>query len=121
MKAIKRIVVLAVLGIAILLGWKVGSAELANYDLSQDLHTLASAQSSFRFGNVMHSDDDIRQAVINKAQEEGITLQPDQVTIQHTDDRYNSPLYLTARYDVPVQVGDYSFVLHFTPASGEAQ
>lgn len=120
MKAIKRILLLAVAGLALLAGWRIGSAELANYDLQEDLHQLASAQTSFRFGNVMHSDDDIRAAVIRKAQEEGIALQPDQVTIQHTEDRANAPLYLEARYDVPVQVGDYSFVLHFAPASGSS-
>ncbi|HEU5452564.1 MAG TPA: hypothetical protein VFU76_11290 [Terriglobales bacterium] len=119
MRPIKRIFVLAILAVAILLGWRVGVAELANYNLQGDLHDLASAQSSFRFGNVSHSDDDVRAAIIAKARDQGIVLQPDQVTVQHTEDRYNSPLYLSAKYDVPVQVGDYSFVLHFKPTSSE--
>lgn len=117
MRLIKRIVALAIVAVAILAGWKVGSAELANYDLQEDLHQLASAQTSFRFGNIAHSDEDIREQVIQRAMAEGIQLQPDQVTVQHTTDRPDRPLYLAAQYSVPVTVADYSFVLHFTPTS----
>ena len=119
MHTIKRIFVLAIVGLGIFAGWRVGSAELANYELQEDLHELASSQSSFRFGNVSQSDDDVRAAVIRKAMSYGIDLQPEQVTVRHSDDRANAPLYLAAHYSVPVSVADYSFVLSFSPSSAD--
>ena len=119
MRILKRILVLAIVAVAILAGWGVGSAELANYNLEEDLHELASAQSSFRFGNVAKSDDDLRQAVISRAMDEGIQLQPEQVTVEHSDSRPDAPLYLAAHYSVPVKVADYSFVLQFKAASAD--
>lgn len=116
MRRLKSLVVLTIVAVTVLGGWRVGSVELANLELQQDLHDLTS-QSSFRFGNTTRTDDDVRDAVIRKAMARGIELQPNQVTIQHPDDRPNAPLYLAADYSVPVDVADYSFVLHFQPSS----
>lgn len=117
---LKRILMLAIAALAMLTAWQVGSAELANYNFQEDLHDLGSAQSSFRFGNVSRSDEDIREAVIRKADAEGIELTPDQVTVRHADDRADAPLYLEARYSVPVKVVNYSFVLQFNASSSHS-
>ena len=113
----KRILALVIAALALLAGWRVAYAEIANFQLQGDLHELASSQSSFRFGNVPQTDDAVRDAVIRKAVADGVDLQPDQVTVQRSDDRPDAPLYLAADYSVPVQVAQYSFVLHFTPSS----
>ena len=117
MRRIKMIVVIAVLALAIFAGWQVGSVEVANLELQEDMHDLASSQSSFRFGNTStRSDDDFREAVIRKAKSYDIELKPEQVTVQRAESG-NAQLYLAADYSVPVNVAQYSFVLHFTPSS----
>ena len=111
MKRLKTILALAVIGFAILGGWRVGSSEVANLEFQEDLHDLAS-QRSFRFGNAPpKSEDELREAVIRKAHEYDIDLTPEQVTVR------TAPTYLAAEYSVPVNLPRMSFTLHFTPSS----
>lgn len=76
MRRIKIVVVTAVLALAAVAGWRVGSCELANFQLQEDLHDMA-AEAGARYGyTVARSDDDFRQSVIRKAKEYGIELKP---------------------------------------------
>ncbi len=112
MKQIKTIVILGALAFAIVAGWRIGASEVANFELQEDLHDLASQKSSFRFGNAApRSEDELREAVIRKASEHDIDLTPEQVTVQ------TSPTYLAADYSVPVNLPRVSFTLHFNPSS----
>ena len=116
MKRVKLILLLAVLGFAILGGWRVGSSEVANLEFQSDLQDLASPRS-FRFGNSpAKSEDEMREAVIRKAREYSINLEPDQVTVRPPAPGANS-MYLAADYSVPVNLPRFSFTLHFTPSS----
>ena len=114
MKRIKTALAVAVLAFAVLAGWRVGSSEMANLELQEDLNDMAS-QKSFRFGNTpSKSEDELREAVIRKAGEYDIHLAPEQVTVR------TSPTYLAADYSVPVNLPRLSFTLHFTPSSEKA-
>ncbi|HVP43387.1 MAG TPA: hypothetical protein VMS96_08130 [Terriglobales bacterium] len=120
MKRIKTLVVVAVLAFAALAGWKVGTCELANMELQEDMLNLASGVGgSYAKYNSPHTDEDFREAVIRDAREHDIRLQPSQVTVRHTGSGsgQDSTLYLAADYRVPVDVLGYSFVMHFTPTS----
>ena len=117
MKKIKNIVMAAALALAVLVGWKAGSSELANMELQEDMQDLASGVGAYTKYAVVRSDEDLRQAVIRKAEDHDIALTPDEVTVQHRGDGANPTTYLAADYRVPVTLPGYSFVLHFTPSS----
>lgn len=117
MRRIKIIVVIAVLVLAVVAGWQIGSCELANIQLQEDLRDLASPAVT-RYGYPSaRSDDDFRDAVIHKAKEHDIKLQPNQVTVERRGSGIDSTVYLAAEYSVPVNLRWYSFTLHFTPSS----
>jgi hypothetical protein len=112
-----------ILGLAVLLllavGWQFGSRELANIELQDEMHDLAS-QAGTRVGLVApNSDDDLRGAVVRKAKQHDIELQPEQVTVQRTGSEDKQTLYLAANYTVPIVLPGFSFALHFTASSGK--
>ena len=83
------------------------------------MHDLAS-QLDTRIGfSAPKSDDDYRNVVIHKAQEHGIALQPDQVTVQRSGSEIAPVIYLEADYTVKVGLPGFSYALHFAPSSGE--
>jgi hypothetical protein len=88
--------------------------EMTNMSFQDDLKEVAVLGAS----NANKTDDDLRLAVLNKAREHEIALTPEQVTIQ----RFGSPglagVYVAVDYSVPINLPGYSFVLHFTPNSG---
>lgn len=116
MRRIKNILVLAALVLAVLLGWKVGWYQVANLQLQEDMRDLAT-DTGFKYA-VSRSDDDLRNAVIRKAQDYDIQLKPSQVVVRRGDSGNASTIYLAADYTEPVTLpGGYSFVMHFTPSS----
>ena len=117
MRRIAIILGIAVLVLAVVADWQVGASELANMNFQDDLHDLAS-QVGIHIGFAAPtSDEDTRLAVIRKAKERGIDLQPTQVTVRRTNSGETSTLYLAADYIVPVNLAFFSFNLHFTPVS----
>lgn len=117
MRGIKIILGAAVLILAVVAAWQIGSCELANMNLQEDLRDLAS-QASTHVGLVGPiSDEDMSLAVIRKAKEHGIELKPTEVTVRRTNPGPTSTLYLAADYTAPVTIVFFSFGLHFTPSS----
>ncbi len=114
MRGIKLILGLAVLVIGLSTGWLVGTDEVANIQFQGDLHDLASQSRNYVRYTPPRSEDEFRIAVIHKAREHGIRLDPEQVTVQQTGP---GTTYLAADYSVPVELPWGSFVLHFTPSS----
>ena len=117
MRIIKLILGAAVLFLLCTAGWQVGSAEVANMNLQEEMRDLA-AQAGTHVGFVTpKSDEEMKLAVILKAKEHGIDLNPTQVTVQRTNPGEASTLYLAADYTVWVNLGPFSFRRHFAPAS----
>ena|ERR1700722_771241 len=117
MGKVKLIFGLAVLGLAIIVGWQIASLELANSELQSDLRDFAT-QAGARIGlNAPSTDDDLRNAVIHKAEEYGIPLEAQQVTVQHTGTGATSAVRLSVDYQGRVNLPGFSFFLHFTPSS----
>jgi hypothetical protein len=117
MKKLLLIVGLVALVLAVSAGWQIVSCELANRQLQEDLRDL-SVQGAARIGLAApSSDDDLRNAVIAKAKQYDILLQPNQVTVTRAPDGQSPALYVTADYIVPLHVLGLSFALHFTPSS----
>src|SRR5712671_8185574 len=88
--------------------------ELANYSFQDDLRQVAVAAG----GNPNKTDEDLRNAVVIKAKEHDIQLEPRQVTVQRLNSPGLSAAYVAADYSVPVNLPGYTFDLHFTPSSG---
>jgi hypothetical protein len=115
----KLILGLAILGPAVVAGWQVVSCEIANLELQTDMRDIA-AQVASRIGlEAPNSDEDLRNAVIHKAGEHGIQLEPAQVTVQQTGSGKTLAIYLAADYKARVSLLLYSFSLHFTPSSAK--
>ena len=113
----KLFVGLAVLALVAITGWQIGSCEIANLELQTDLHDI-SIQLASRIGmEAPNSDQDLRNAVVHKAEEHGIHLEPEQVTVQHVGSGKTEAIYLAAEYDARVKLPGYSFTLHFSPSS----
>lgn len=116
MGKIKAIVLLVILGCAIFVGWQVGACEWANAEFQTDLHNLA-GNASISIGHYTPwTDDQFRDAILRKANEEGIVLQADQVVVQHPDSATGT-VYLEADYSKQINLPGYSFVMHFNPSS----
>jgi hypothetical protein len=117
MRLFKIILGLAVLAPVVTAGWQIGSWEVANMNLQEDIRDMAS-QAGTHLGIVVpKSDEDVRGDVVRKAKELGIELRSDQVTVRRTNPGEKSILYVAADYTVPVNMVLFSFNLHFTPSS----
>jgi hypothetical protein len=119
MGKVKLILGLAVLAVAIIAGWQIGSCEVANLALREDLRDIA-AQTGAHIGlNSFNTDEDFRNAVIREAQMHGIQLGPEQVTVERTGTVQAPIIYLAADYKVPVKLPGFSFTLHFHPSTAK--
>lgn len=118
MRTVSIIFGLAILVFASIAGWQIGTCEVANIRLRDDMQDMAS-QSGVRIGlTTARTDDDFRNAVLGKAEQYGIELAPDQVTVQRTGSSVTGTISIGADYTVPIHLPGYSFTLHFTPESG---
>jgi hypothetical protein len=115
----KLILGLAILGLAVVAGWQIASCEIANLELQADMRDIA-AQGGPRIGlEAPSSDEDLRNAVVHKAEEHDIQLEQAQVTVQRTGSGKTLAIYLAADYKARVNLLLYSFSLHFTPSSAK--
>jgi hypothetical protein len=119
MQTVKIALGIAVLGIACVAGWQVGTCELANMELRDDMQDLASQLGTHIGLASPRSDEDFRNAVLNCAKRYEIELTPDQVTVLRTDSGATASIYLAADYTVPIHLPGLFFTIHFTPASGK--
>lgn len=118
MRRVTIILGVAVLVLIVFAGWQIGTCELANMNLQEEMHDLAS-QAGTHMGVVPppSSDEDVSRAIIRRAKEHGIELVPAQVTVRRTNPGEKSTLYVAADYTVAVNLAFFSFNLHFTPSS----
>jgi hypothetical protein len=117
MRNFKIVFGVVVLVLAVMMGWQVASWELADIQFQDELQDMGSMAGAHIGVVVPLSDEEVVRAVIHKAGEHGIELDPDQVTVQHIGSGEKSTMYLAADYRVPVKVLFFSFKLHFTPSS----
>jgi hypothetical protein len=114
MGTVKAITGILAIVAAIYALFQVVPPELANYSFQDDLRQVAMMGGS----NPHTSDQDLIASVVKKALDHQITLAPEAVTVQRIGTPGSPAVYLAADYSVPVSLPGYSFVLHFTPSSG---
>jgi len=102
-----------------IVGWQIGSFELANIELRDDMRDLA-AQVGWRAGlNPPNTDEDFRRAVARRAEGYGIQLEPEQVKVQRSGTDVAPIIYLSADYEARVKLLVFSFALHFNASSAK--
>jgi len=114
MGTIKAIIGFLAIIAVIYAGFQIIPPELNNYSFQDDLRNIAMVGGA----NPHQTDQDLLDAVIRKAQERGIALTPEHVTVQRIGTPGQPAVYVAADYSVPVSLPGYSFNLHFTPSSG---
>lgn len=95
-------------------GFQIIPPELTNYSFTDDLKNVAMVGGA----NPHQTDQELIDAVMKKAQEHEISLSPDHVTVQRIGTPGAPAVYIAADYTVPVTLPGYSFMMHFTPSSG---
>ncbi|MGC1647474.1 MAG: hypothetical protein WA741_16775 [Candidatus Sulfotelmatobacter sp.] len=118
MRNLKIILGIVALVLVLSTGWQIGSAVVSDMNFQEDLRDLGS-QAGAHVGVVVPpgSDEDAARAVIRKATEHGIELEPTQVTVRRMGSGETSTLYFAADYTVPINLVLFSFNLHFVPSS----
>ena len=114
MGSVKAIIGVLVFVALIYCGFQIIPPELSNYSFTDDLHQIAMVGGA----NPHQTDQDIIDAIVKKASEHQITLAPEQITVQRIGTPGAPAVYVAVDYSVPVTLPGYSFVLHFTPSSG---
>lgn len=114
MGTIKMIIGIVAILAAIIACAQVAPPEVSNLSFQEDLKEIAVLGSA----NQNKTEDDLRVAVMNKARDHNIPLNPDQITIQRIGSAGMTGVYIGVDYTVQVNLPGYSFVLHFTPNSG---
>jgi hypothetical protein len=109
----------AVVGFLVIVGviysaFQIAPPEMTNYSFQDDLRNIAMVGGA----NPHETDQQLLDEVMKKAQERGITLTAEQVTVLRIGTPGAPAVYVGADYSVPVNLPGYSFVLHFTPSSG---
>ena len=98
-------------------GWQLAGCELANLELREDLKDIGSLVGT-RIGMTdVRSDEYLRQAVIRKAAEHNIVLEPEQVTVERAGTSEAPVIYITADYTARVDLPGKTVLLHFTPTN----
>jgi len=112
MATLKLIFVCGVLGVMVLVGYKIIPPYFTNYEL-EDAIKNESVQATYS----TRTEDDIREAVIKHARNYDITLTPKQVKVTRVGGFGNGILNIEAEYSVPVDLPGYSTTLEFHPSS----
>ncbi len=108
---------LLIVSLAAIAAWQVAAAYLANSELQSDMNDLA-AQNSARIGlSPIATEEELHAAVISKAKEHGIQLQPEQVMAHRTVTPGMLGISLAADYAARINLFVLSFTIRFTPSS----
>ena len=109
---------LAALVLAAIAVWQIGSCELANIELQDDMRDIAS-QASTHIGLVQpKSDEDLCNAVIRKAAEHDIRLRPEHIRVDRSGSGDTATVHLSADYKIQLNAPGWAYTLHFSPSSG---
>ena len=99
------------------IAWQIAACYMAKTALQSEMDYLT-AQLDLKTGLTRPlSEDELRNAVIEKAKEQGVELEPQQVTVEKTVTSDKSVIHLAVDYDGRVNVIVYSFRPHFTLTS----
>jgi hypothetical protein len=114
MGTVKAIVGVLAIIFVVYAAFQIAPPEMTNYSFQDDLKDIALTAGA----NPHTTDQELLDQVMKRAQERGLSLKPEQVTVQRIGTPGAPAVYVAADYNVSVSLPGYSFVLHFTPSSG---
>jgi hypothetical protein len=114
MGTVKAIVGFLAIIFVVYAAFQIAPPEMTNYSFQDDLKDIALTAGA----NPHTTDQDLLDQVMKKAQERGLSLKPEQVTVQRIGTPGAPAVYVAADYSVSVSLPGYSFTMHFTPSSG---
>ena len=98
-------------------GWQIAACYVANSELQSDLKDLA-VQNGARIGLLsVATEDELRSDVVARAKNDGISLEPQQITVRRTMTPDVLSIDLAADYEARANLLVYSFPIHFAPSS----
>ena len=110
---------LAILAIAVWIGWQLASIKLNNIEFRDDLRDIAT-QRGANIGLVgPKTEEEIRGQVVRAAAEHGFDLPPDQVALQQYTDLSKRQIWydITVDYTARLNLLVYSRNFHFTQSN----
>ena len=117
MKRVLLVAIVGLIGAAVFAAYQVGSVYLANIELQSDLKDL-SALTGTRIGLVdPRSTGQIRDQAIEHAAQHGISLEPEQVSVERNGEGKDGTISISTAYDTNMNVFGYRWTIHFTAAS----
>ena len=112
----RKLKILLGVGVAALLvstGWQMFSAYYENLELAEDLSDI-SADVGTRIGlSAPSSEDELRGFIIKKANDRGIHLEENEVTVNVTGEGKAAVISLGADYHVKINMFFHFFPMHF--------
>ena len=97
--------------------WQIAACYVANSELQSDLKDLA-VQNGARIGWVsVATEEELQSAVVARAKEHGILLEPQQITVRRTMTPDVLSIFLAVDYEMRANLFVYSFPIHFAPSS----
>ena len=109
MNKLKLILAVALLALIVSTGWQVACCELANYELANyelqdDLKDIAS-QAGARIGMARpSSDEELQQAVVARARNHHIQIDPGQATVRHSGSEEAPVVLLAVNYSAKIDL-----------------
>jgi len=116
-KKLTIVLIIALVAVAGIAGWQVASVEIANAELRDELHDVASKLDTRIGFAAPKSDDDYRNEIVRRAGKLGIPLNPEQVTVERRGSGETETITLTADYTVSIRVPGLAYPMHFAPSS----
>jgi hypothetical protein len=114
---IKVIAGFCLFGLLLATGWQIGTCQLNNFLLKDDLKDLAAMNAS-RIGLAgPESDADLRAMVIRKARAHSIYINPDQIVLVWSGSREKPEVFIATKYKARVFLPGFALVFHYTATS----
>ena len=110
MISFKALLAVALFGVLVYLGIKLGPPLVNNYQFQDDIKTVA----RFAVYAQNRTEGNIREEVLRRAKDLGLPVKPDQVRVVKNTYRVN----IEVRYNVMVETPAYTFNLKFNPRVG---
>lgn len=117
MKKLKLAVWVVVACLGVDAGWQIANIEIANAELQDDMKDIAWHLGGRSGLSDTSSDEEYRNAVLERADKYEIPLNANQIRVQRTGIGKDTIIYLAAEYQTQVHIPGYAYTMYFNPAT----
>jgi hypothetical protein len=112
-----KLVLLAALALAVIVGWQIAEHTLRNDELRNDVQHFSSQWGPRAGYEGPNTEEDVRTAVIREANWHGILLQPEEVKVTRVGHGDEFGMHIEVAYQKRINLLLFSFPLHLTASS----